>query len=254
MKRPVTHFTLAALALLFTMQSCAPKNYLAGSELSQYRIDGVDDPAPDRRIDSMIAPYRAKLSAVMDEVLGEVAVSMDKALPAGGLNNWFADALLRSSEAIFGQPADVAVQNYGGLRINSLGAGPLTRGKVYELMPFENMTALLVLDSARVQAVCDDMAKFGGGVVSSSLQFGIDGDVARDIRIRGEALRGDRQYRFLFPDYVVNGGDVGRIVAGAPREDSPVLIRDALFMELERLRAAGEKVVGRPDGRIYFIN
>ena len=233
---------------------CTPRNYMADMTVSTYRIDGIDDPEPAADIDRVIEPYRSQLEVEMNEVVGEVEVSMDKALPAGGLNNWFADALLQSAQVIFGRSVDVAIQNYGGLRLNNIGPGPITRGKIFELMPFENLSAIVRLDSIRIQAICDDLASFGGGAVSHTLQFGIQDDKAHQIRIRGEELRAGKEYWFYFPDYVINGGDIGEIVAGAERHDQPVLVRDGLLMELQRLRDAGEKVRGVPDGRIYFIN
>ena len=39
---------------------------------------------------------------------------------------------------------DFVVLNYGGLRIQSMAAGPITMSKVYELMPFDN--TLVVVD------------------------------------------------------------------------------------------------------------
>lgn len=247
-------YYLFLLSILFLFLGCTPKNYYVKSDVTTYRIDGEDDPVPSARIDSIIRPYREKLSVVMDEVIGESAVLMEKALPEGGLNNWFADALFNSGDQLFDRKIDVAIQNYGGLRVSSIGAGPVTRGKIYELMPFDNLAALVVLDSARVQAVCDNLANYGGGVVSKTLKFGILEDKAYMIEIHGEPLSGARTYNFLFSDYVVNGGSIGRIVAGAEREDSPVLIRDVLLMELDRLRKEGEKMKGMPDGRIYFVN
>ena len=190
----------------------------------------------------------------MNEVVGESAGLMEKSLPAGGLNNWFADALLKSGDQLFEESLDVAIQNYGGIRIRSIAEGPVTRGKIYELMPFDNLVALVVLDSARVHAICDNLANYGGGAVSKSLKFGILEDKAYMIEINGLPLSGDRMYNFLFPDYVVNGGSIGRIVKGAERKDRSVLIRDILFMELERLKAEGEKIRGVQDGRIYFVN
>jgi 2',3'-cyclic-nucleotide 2'-phosphodiesterase (5'-nucleotidase family) len=239
---------------LFIFFGCTPKNYLVKSDVSHYRIDGEDDPIPSARIDSIIRPYREQLSEVMDEVVGESVVLMEKALPAGGLNNWFGDALLNSGSKLFDREVDVAIQNFGGLRVNSIGSGPVTRGKIYELMPFDNLTTLVVLDSARIQAICDNLARYGGGVVSSTLKFGILEDRAYMIEIHGLPLSDGKMYNFIFPDYVVNGGSIGKIVSGAEREDSAVLIRDVLLMELERLKGAGAKMEGRPDGRIYFVN
>lgn len=246
-------FLLIWIAAL-TILSCAPKNYLADSKVITYRIDGVDDPEPDQRIDSIIGPYRQQLTAEMDAVIGEAVVTLEKAKPAGTLNNWFADALRHQTELLIDRPVDVAHQNYGGIRLNSLASGPITRGKIFELMPFDNQLSIVEMDSSMVHAFCDMVAASGGEPVSGTIKFGILEDKAHLIEIHGKPLSNDRTYTFAFPDYVANGNKMSRIIAGAPREDRSVLVRDLIIKEVEWLTANGLQVAARADERIYFVN
>lgn len=250
----VIRFSFAMGLASILVVACSPRNYLAESSVGYYQMVAADTLPEDRRVDSIIKPYREQLSEVMDEVVGEVVVDMGKALPEGGLNNWFADALLSGGRIFHEKNIDVAIQNYGGVRLTSIGAGPITRGKVFEVMPFDNMAVVLELDSSMVQQICNNLARYGGGVVSHTLKFGILEDEAHMVLIDGEWLHGDSVYTFLLPDYVVDNDFAAEIVAGAPRVDLPVLIRDLILLDLSAKKKRGEKIRGVPDGRIYFVN
>jgi len=245
---------VTGLILLVSLAGCTAHNYLARTSIEAYRMDGVDDPDPDARIDSIIAPYRAELSAEMDEVIGEAVVTLEKAKPAGSLNNWFADAFRHMGELTLGRPVDLAYQNYGGVRLNSLASGPITRGKIFELMPFDNQMAVVVLDSAQLHALCDLIAATGGEPVSGTIKFGILEDKAYMIEVHGRPLSNDRTFTCVLPDYVANSPKCSEILTGAPREDRAVLIRDLIIKEVEWLTDNGRKVAAQADDRIYFVN
>ena len=240
--------------IVFLAQACAWRNHLADTNVSTYRMDGLDEPAPSSRIDSIISPYREKVSAEMEHVIGEVESILELAKPEGTLNNWMTDAMARSAAAIFGRPVDFALQNYGGIRLTSIPAGPITVGKIYEVMPFDNTLVLVVLDSANVKQLCDVLASHGGEPSSQGLKYGILEDEAHLVMINGKPLSGDRNYYIAVPDYIVYNTSTADILRSAPREGSQVLIRDALIMDVRRQTSEGRKIRGVLDGRVYFVN
>jgi magnesium transporter len=68
----------------------------------------------------------------MNEVIGECALSLEKMKPEGTLNNWVTDVMKTEAERASGKPVDFALSNYGGIRINTLPAGPVTKGRSFD--------------------------------------------------------------------------------------------------------------------------
>ncbi len=105
-----------------------------------------DDPA----IEAMVATFRDRMGEEIRQVIGETTGMLSKAVPEGTLGNFATDAMLWSANAHCPDPVHMALTNNGGLRV-PIGAGPITLGQMYELMPFENMLSVLVLTGSQVQ-------------------------------------------------------------------------------------------------------
>ena len=90
----------------------------------------------------MIEPYKSTLDVQMNEVIGTVSQEMTKKKPESTLGNWYADAMIAGTKKE-GYPVDFAISNYGGLRVPYISAGPLTRGEIYELCPFDNLLVIV---------------------------------------------------------------------------------------------------------------
>jgi 2',3'-cyclic-nucleotide 2'-phosphodiesterase (5'-nucleotidase family) len=78
----------------------------------------------------------------MNDIVGFVEESLDKKQPEGSLGNFMVDAFLTMARDKYNTPVDLAVLNSGGIRLTQLAAGNMTRGKVFELMPFDNLLIL----------------------------------------------------------------------------------------------------------------
>ena len=117
MKFKVT--TLYISLLLLT--ACTVKyNIVSYSESSMDVKSEKDSSAID-----IIAPYKAGIDSVMNEVLCISDVEMLKGRPQSVLGNFVSDLCLQQ----YNDLADVCVMNTGGLR-SSLPEGPITRGKI----------------------------------------------------------------------------------------------------------------------------
>ncbi len=205
---------------------------------------------PDQHIETVIMPYKKELDKEMNQVIGEVATRMEKKKPESTLGNWIADVIHETATRKSGQEIDFAIQNYGGIRIGSLSPGPITRGKVYELMPFDNMISILELPGSIVDSLVHRFASSGGWPVSRGLRFRISDRKPIDISIGGNPLDSDRTYHIAMPDYIANGGDRMSFLRGHPRNDLDYLIRDALIDFIQAEQEAGGSVQGVLDGRI----
>lgn len=234
--------------------SCSRTIHVADTKVAGYEMD-ARSAAPDQRIDAIIAPYKLELDKEMEQVIGEVAVRMEKKKPESTLGNWVADVIhVMASKHSGGSKIDFAIQNYGGIRIGSISPGPVTAGKVFELMPFDNLISILEMPGVMVDSLVHRFALAGGWPVSGGLRFRIRGGQAVDVTIDGEPFDQDRTYRVAMPDYVANGGDRMDFLKGLPRTDLDYLIRDALIDFIRAETLEGRAVEGKLDGRIVSLD
>lgn len=236
---------------LLIMTSCKTVWHHASTESEQMRVSPVAS-YDDAEMVEMIAPYRDKLKDAMSVVLAENKTQLNKSKPGGQLGKWMADAMKQEAQMLSQKKIDFALQNYGGIRIPNLTPGDITVGKIYELMPFENYMAILTVDGAVLQQVLNKIASNKWWPVSDGLRFTVNEGVATDIFINGNALSLDTQYVICLPDYIANGGDAFDMLLDQEREDTEILIRDALINYLEKLTADGKSLDYSSDKRISY--
>ncbi|HPE98269.1 MAG: 5'-nucleotidase C-terminal domain-containing protein [Chitinophagales bacterium] len=228
---------------------------LMAASCSRYQVVSISSEnmsiaGRDTLFNSMISPYREQIYAEMNEVIGRVGSDMFKAQPEGELGNWVCDVLLEESEELFGTPADFAVYNYGGLRIDMIAAGPLTQGKLFELLPFENYVVMCTLDAYSTARLLEKIASAGGWPVAG-IEMVIDsaGQPA-DVRIQGVPLRRDATYSVVMNDYMANGGDGMDFMTGQPVETAGVTVRDLVIAHVRKQTAAGQVIGSSLENRI----
>lgn len=198
----------------------------------------------------LIDPFSKEMWSEMNEVIGQNAQPLNKEKPEGTLNNWVADVMKTEAERFTGKPVDFAISNYGGIRINVLPQGPVTLGRIFEVMPFDNLLVVLQMPGEDLKVFLDHMASEGGWPVSKELRFMISDSTAKDISINGLPLDTQHTYLVAMPDYVANGGDQRHYLQELPRQKLTYVIRDALIDHTRRLAASGDSIVVQKDGRI----
>jgi 2',3'-cyclic-nucleotide 2'-phosphodiesterase (5'-nucleotidase family) len=231
-------FSFAILALLLVVLP-ACRSFYSPAELEQvnYRMSSSQDGA--HPLDSLIAPYKMALDAQMNAVIGQVSTRLYKEKPESPLGNWVADALQAETVLLINQPLDASVQNYGGLRIPELPAGPVTLGKIYELMPFDNMQVIVEMDGAMVQRFFDHVAADGCWPVSKEVRFVLQDQQATLLTLDGKAVEPAATYRIAMPDYIANGGGDCDFLRELPQENTGQFVRDLLIRHVERLTEQG---------------
>ncbi len=231
-------------------------NHLAQIQPQTYRMEPQSttarglDVAADSTLTALIEPYKSKLDAEMNEVIGTVAKTLDKNKPESTLGNWMADLFYEQMSDYNKGEIDFASMNYGGIRIPSLQAGEVTRGKIFELMPFDNMLVVVHADEATVRQFADNAAKNGGIPVSKQLRFEIKNGKAENITIKGQPLQAGKIYKIGVSDYVANGGDDCSFLIDKKRDELGVLMRDAIIEYVKKQTAQGKQLNAQLDGRI----
>lgn len=235
--------------MLVGLTACQRKQtYFAYYEAGTIRVDEKIK-GEDSTTLAMIQPYKIKLDERMNEVIGQNKEELVKAKPGSNLTNWMADAMADSYERQAREKLDFVVANYGGIRINSVAAGDITLGKLYEIMPFENALVVMDLNGSQVKLLLDRLAAYGGWPVSSGLQFTIQDSMAIDIRIQDKPWAATGQYRIGLPDYVANGGDDCDFLKPLPRVNTGMLVRDLLISDVKR----NKMIVASKEERIKKI-
>ena len=152
--------------------------------------------------------------------------------------------------------ADIAMQNSGGLRAD-LPGGPVTRGSIYEVMPFDNTVFMLELTGAEVKLALEQALRTGRVTQVSGIRYAFDPESPPLKRIRllatpdGKPLDDNKLYRVAVNDFMATGGDEYAVLRdGQSRRALDLLVRDALERQVMKLAQGGKSLDYQPTGRI----
>ena len=232
------------VAIIIMQLGCGKVYHVADIQHRNYRIERASYPV-DVKVASMLEPYRLKLEATMNEVIGYNPTEMVKAKPYSALTNWFTDVVFDETQKLVTEPLDFAIQNYGGIRLASVGPGEITIGKVYEIMPFDNIAYIMEIKGSVVQRLFDRMAESGGWPVSKNVYFEIAYGKAKNIKIKGQPLDMDKIYYAVVPDYVAIGGDNMDMLQDCKIHNTEAFLRDLIINNLREQYARGIHI--KPD-------
>ncbi len=215
--------------ILCLLVSCKPtRTFLSDEKVSRYRLSATDTLKADPSIEALIVPYRSKIEGQMNEVIGVCAQELTYGTGESLMGNWATDIILKQANTYYGKKVDFTAINQGGLRIRSIPKGNITRGKMYELMPFDNALVVLTTDSAGVARFFNFMASKSGWPLAGA-SYTIKDGKAHNIVVGDEILRGGKNYTFCLSDYLASGGDSLDFVKSMTREDLNKLMRDAFI-------------------------
>lgn len=200
------------------------------------------------------------LASVQEEVdaLGVVVGHSAQELGCGhdslesALGNLVADALLECASVQFGVPMDLAVTNFGGIRV-SMPQGVVTMGDVISMLPFQNRIC-------HVRIRGDALLRLFGQLATHK-EFRFQPISGARVRIRdrkvtyaevgGKPLIPGKVYNLATIDFLLDGGDGVRIGALAQSlAFSQVLLQEALLARLRHLEERGMELVAQKDGRV----
>jgi len=213
-----------------------------------YVVDGTA--RQDSALVRMVLPYKHGVDTLMQQVIGHTDVPLTKAQPECLLGNFMADASLQAGRRL-NPKTDAAIMNYGGIRVPMIMPGAITRGKLFELMPFDNQLCVIEVPGTVLQQCCDLIAAAKGWPVSG-IRFVIRDKKATDVRINGAALDPNQVYHIAVNDYLANGGDNCAFLRPLPRQASRRLLRDILTEYVAALEASGKPLHPVIEDRITY--
>ncbi len=185
----------------------------------------------------------------MDKVINSATKTLTKKRPESELGNFLADALLYMAEEKYKTKVDVAFINYGGIRLEQLPAGDVTIGKVFEIMPFDNLLILQKLKGSVLQEFLDLTAKHGGWPVSG-ITMQIKNGKAVNIKVGDKPLDAEATYTISNSDYIANGGDNADMLKALPQISNGYLMRDAIADYIIKLKKEGKQITADIENRV----
>ena len=246
---------LAPILLIFLSLGCNPNykviDYTSSNETT------INDFSTSDSLFPFVYSYQNKLNETMNEVINSAEVDMEIGNPEGLLGNFVADLVLIKAQKVSKTSVDFCVLNNGGLR-KPIQKGPITRGDIYELMPFENELVVLELSGEKVKEFTEFVLKKSlqldarkAGVPVSGIRMVIKDSLIAETRIGLYTLDVKKKYTIVTSDYLSAGGDNMSFFI-EPISSTPLnlKLRDVILEEIITLGKNNLTVKAQFDGRI----
>ena len=244
------HYSKTVIFSLAVVLSTACKTYFPAQETSALiKVDKTQQ--ADTLLLKYYKPYKDSLDKIMKIQLAELDTDLTKKLPESTLGNLMADILKVKTEEYSGDKIDVAILNYGGIRVPSLTKGFLNVEHAYLLMPFDNYMVEQTLTGQQLSDFCDSMSMKKGWPVSG-LSFQIKENKAVNILVNNEPVQLKKNYTLATNDYLANGGDGMTFLKSIPQKQTGKLFRDAIMEYWSAQTKAGNKISAKIENRISY--
>lgn len=207
--------------------------------------------AADTVILGYYKPYKDSLDKIMKVPLAELENDLTKKMPESSLGNLMADMLKVKAAEYTKENIDIAILNYGGIRVPSLSKGVLRVENAYFLMPFDNYVVVQTLTGQQVSDFCDSIAEKNGWPVSG-ISFRISKGKAIDIKVNNVPVDVKKNYQVALNDYLANGGDGMAFLKKIPQQQTGKLFRDAIIEYWSEQTKAGKKISSAIENRITY--
>ena len=241
------------LISIISILSCAKVNHLPDHKYSSYQLNDTIKVDETVAVNALIEPYKIVLDAEINVVIGQSAKRLNMAFPESTLGNFVADVLYQQAEKSYEGKIDFAFINYWSIRLEEIQRGDITKGQVFELMPFENHLVIMKVDRFVVRQLFENMAVKGGWPISKQVKFQIKDGKPKNISINGKPLEEGYTYHIAVSNYIANGGDSCSFFKDEDRDDIDVLIRDMIVQGIVDYKEKGEAISANVEGRVSLI-
>ena len=216
-------------------------------------MDSTWDALTDFRATQTIARYEAQV-APLQEIVGYSEDEYDKGRPEGPLSNFAADVVRAMAEKKTGEPMDVSLMNFGGIR-NRLPKGAVRVYDIFSIFPFDNYLVTFDIKGSDLRRFLERMIGRRRVEALSGVEMVITGNKADKLLVGGAPIDDDRVYKFATINFLMDGGD-GVVLSDVAfnRKDSGIYVRDAIVEYLKDQMARGEKIVLSTDGRVVYTD
>lgn len=197
-------------------------------------------------------PGLAKYKEVIAHSAEEYANDRDK--PDLPLGNLVADVIRERGTKEFGVRMDIALTNYGGIRI-PMPEGPVTMGDIQSMFPFDNVIVYVKISGEELQRLLAQLAKTKAFQPISGMKVKVKDHEVKEATVGGKPINPAKTYNMCTVDFLLTGGD--QLYIGAMASDivmSEVTIREVMMDYVKSREAAHRKITAYSDGRIVMEN
>lgn len=205
--------------------------------------------AADPALTAIVNQSQVEIAPVKNKILGESAIELAHSRSElSALGQWSTDNMRRAVRA------DIAFQNGGGLR-TSIPIGPITVGRMYEVMPFDNTLYVVNLTGTQVKEILKHginnpnigMVQFSGIIVHYNAA---EQNVISVQTLDGRQLEAEHVYKVVTNDFMASGGDgYTTFMTGKQGYDTNLSLRDVLMDAVKKTRV----IRFSPDERFKYI-
>jgi 2',3'-cyclic-nucleotide 2'-phosphodiesterase (5'-nucleotidase family) len=209
-----------------------------------------DSPVP--QVAEILMEVQPQL-AYLKEVVGHSArmMSNDRE-PDMPLSNLFVDVLREAGSKYFKVPMDLAITNYGGIRV-SMPEGAITLDDIASMFPFKNYMCYVKMRGSELTRMMEQLAATDAFQAVSGAQVRVKAHKLESVLVGGKPIDPKRLYNVTTIDFLLDGGDGLRI--GAMSEDlklSRVLLKDVMLDYIRDCESKGIAIDSAPDGRLIM--
>lgn len=236
------------LVIIAFLTACHPVVYQQTNTTSI----AIETQQEDSLVNHVILPYQLKLEEEMNEVLVISAEEFpkEKGKAETKLGNLVADLSMEVAQKMYDDNIDFCLLNFGGLR-TSLPQGEITRGKIFELMPFENELVVVTLSETKFLELMEYLKNVGPQPVSG-LSFDFTINIENEIK-NLFSQEGTSEINILTSDYLANGGDnMTFFLNPIKTKKVGIKLRDAIIQYCIEQHAQGKQLIGKIEGRIVY--
>lgn len=197
--------------------------------------------AKDPEIQAIIAPYEKQLGARSAERIGEATDFLTKSdTQESPLNNFLADAIRDVAGT------QIGFHNVGGIRA-PLRKGPITKGDMFEVLPFQNTVVKMSMTGAQLkQLLARRVIAISGVKVSWDTTRPYPNLLVSATLANGQPLEDATRYTVATNDFMAAGGDgLAELSQGTSVEDTGTLLRDAVASYLMKHPVVSDATDGR---------
>jgi 2',3'-cyclic-nucleotide 2'-phosphodiesterase (5'-nucleotidase family) len=229
------------------ISSCTTTYQSTAVQYKDYRITQTAPVNPGLTV--MLKPYTDSINKSMNDIIVVSAMALEKDQPEGTLGNVLADGMLTMAIQLFNTKVDAAFINSGGIRLQALPAGNITRGKVFELLPFDNIIVLQRVSGTVLKQFVDHVAGRGGWPCAG-ITFQLKNKKAVNIMVGGAPLDEMAAYTIANNDYIANGGDDCTMLGKQPQQNGGFLFRDAIIKYFSGIAKKGMQLSSKIEKRV----
>lgn len=245
------HQQISVYTILFFLLSCNTVYQAKTVQFKDYRI--TQNATINQEMTTLLKPYSDSVNKSMSDVIAIAGMPLEKRQPEGTLGNVLADAMFAMAKEKYQTAVDAAFINSGGIRLPSIAAGNITKGKVFELAPFDNIIVLQKVNGKIMKQFLNLVAGRGGWP-SAGIFYKIKNKEAIDILIGGKAIDEHAIYTIALVDYIANGGDDCEMLKNIPQQNNGYLFRDAVLEYFSKLNREGKQITASIENRVSNAN